>query len=303
MNFFTLKNVIIFLLMASITGIFIFLYINLNKSFDSDNNTILNPTGNFIKADCNAVRTNCDLSDPSSCNSKCSEVMKCINLNALNGQATDINKGGSGIGVCVLNKPDIKCNVNNGGYLVWTGFGFTNQQEWSCLCNNASYYSGPSCENLNPAFCVNGSINTDVNITDVTNSCVCDNPDYPNRMQWADSNIPFCANKDKTDIKKWPNWENAYINTNTSNNTSQWAEDIANEMYDRKNADGNIAAIKSILLTFNPIPSMLTPDIINALCAPNVLPSPGASGICSQPLPTGFEPSVSYTYYQDAEFI
>jgi hypothetical protein len=303
-----IKNISVILLITILIGILVFLYIKLVIGSPRDTTkTVIKPFENSIKVDCKTVRTSCDLSDPTSCESKCNntEEMICMDLNSLN-NTQDLNKGGAGIGVCVPYKPNIECNINNGGAYVWSGYGFTNKQEWSCVCNKPTYYSGPSCENKNPAFCANGNIDTNLDPTDI-NACICNKTGFSKKMQWPDTNLPFCAD-DKLygNITTWPNWQNVYVNTNTVSNPNQWATDIAKEMYSPDSYLQNVEAIQNILVKFNigqTQPQHLTQDIISVLCSKNSLATKGSSSICSTKLPNNFIPVTTYTYYSGAEIV
>jgi hypothetical protein len=137
--------------------------------------------------------------------------------------------------VCLPREPDNSCNTDKGGIKLWTGYGFTEKQDWSCFCEYPEYYTGPNCNDINPYYCTDGKIDPTKPLQD--ESCIC--PPGTEKMYRATTNIPFCAKtlpKDgggmyglKGNIKKSPNWINIIINRDQDK--FKWADQIYNELY------------------------------------------------------------------------
>jgi hypothetical protein len=54
---------------------------------------------------------------------------------------------------CVSSPPDVECNTEKGGVLVFRDLG-----DWRCVCKYPYVYDGPTCDDTNPEFCEEGTI-------------------------------------------------------------------------------------------------------------------------------------------------
>jgi hypothetical protein len=172
---------------------------------------------------CSSEKVPCDPNSPNSCNI-CNdpEHMKCVKVP--NGDSVEY--------LCLPKEPDINCNAQNGGRYIWTGYGFTQQKDWQCLCTKPEIYNGPTCEIKNPSYCSNGTI-TDIN-NPLRTICQC-NPEK-NKLLFRDNNTPMCVpylpqdgggeNGLYGNYYKSPDWRNVYF---MRSDKKQWANDIATE--------------------------------------------------------------------------
>lgn len=270
-----------------ITFIWLWYKISYNPPYGNGEKKIVNPGMTSAKVTCSSVKTPC-VSDES-CKVSCNEEsLKCVDLSKYG--SPGVNGGGS---VCLPETPDsTKCNVQKGGSQVWTGYGFADKQEWSCLCSQPGYFNGVACEEQNLSFCTGGTValSPDNKITD--DICTC--PTGTKKLYRVENNIPFCAPSTKTDYEqegmagnyeKSPNWNNIYIKV--SNDINEWASKIATEI-----GEGNVSKIVYILNKY-PDKNFLTQEIRNDLCG-----SYPDSNLCNQSFPTNL-PTVHYTYYEN----
>lgn len=90
-----------------------------------------------------------------SCKEGTSTDMKCMLKSDYVSQLDDATIVNTTESVCVSkdthDSVSGKCNLKNGGKLVWTGAG--EEQEWSCMCNWSQYAGGENCEKINPGVC------------------------------------------------------------------------------------------------------------------------------------------------------
>lgn len=223
------------------------------------------------KVDCITKKTKCNGPDDSSCQNLCQgpNEMKCVKMN---------NEY-----VCLPQGPDTTCNKDHGGIDVWTGYGFNDNTEWSCLCSSPQIYGGPNCNTLNPAYCSGGKL--DVIKTDdpnckiengyqiFNNMCVkCNCPDNYGLAMRSDDNTPICISKNEKDgggymglygnYVKSPDWRNVYYNINNINTSKE--QDLWSKLIGYEFSYGDNIKIKSILDKYNN-PINLTQDIVNEL--------------------------------------
>jgi hypothetical protein len=181
---------------------------------------------------CMYKRVSCDPNVLSDCANKCNDPTKdsfvCTNMDELGGGA---NGGGY---VCLPPAPDTRCNTTNGGTLLWTGYGMTNQQGWSCFCSQPLVYNGPNCEDKNPSYCSGGTVEFP------SLNCTC--PANKVKLMRIGSNTPLCASKDPAEgggayglmgnYKIPPNWGNVYYNLNKdgSDDYQNWAVRILRQL-------------------------------------------------------------------------
>jgi len=219
---------------------------------------------------CTAEKVVCDPSQENSCSSKCQEPgMKCVKMNDEY--------------VCLPREPDKNCNSQNGGKYVWTGYGFTQLEDWDCLCTHPEIYNGPSCDIKNPSYCSGGKLG-DVN-SRLRDICTCPKD---TDLLFRYSNTPMCVSTDPNagggerglygNYYKSPDWKNVYFMK--KNSAELWATDIATEF----NMLPNFKDIYNIIVKAVPTnapgstpspytnPSYLTNDIVNELYNINGFP-------------------------------
>lgn len=259
-SFTTQQQIIVILLPILVVLLFVMYYLT-GRTVDNSV-TRINPSTTYIKNNCSSVRTPCDKTDRSSCSTQCSntEEMSCVDMD-----------DGSG-SFCLPSNVNTPCNLDNGGIRVWTGYGFTEQQGWSCLCSHPEYFSGPSCDTKTPSFCTNGNLDTTTPSKKFTDEmCTC--PSGTQKMYREYGNTPFCAsvNKDSPinyigNYVAYPNWQNIFYNPKpTAQDYTEWAKVIAYEMY------GNVTDKTQPILAYlnkfkSPKVFQLTTDMVNGLC-------------------------------------
>ena len=297
-------NTPILILLGILTIIFIWLWYTIysQKSRGTDRTVVIPSTSSQgIKKKCISTRTPCDKYDPNSCNNSCDEQnLICVDLSTVGDSS-----GGS---VCLPTEPDTSCNIQNGGVNVWTGYGFTETQGWSCLCQHPEIYNGEHCTNLNPSFCSGGSLDSTKSFTD-PNFCTC--PSGTKKLKRVMGNTPFCASTVPNSGELYGlagnmkgTWEDIYTNINGANNLyNDWSANIASLLFGLNYTDKNKSDIQNILLGVDSTGKLgyLTPDIANKFCAMSGV----SNKFCSQSggtvnFPIGFTPVVSYTYYDNS---
>lgn len=234
--------------------------------------SVLVPDSNVsTKVDCSVKKTTCIPEDPTSCQNSCSgpEEMKCVKMN------TEY--------VCLPKGPDVSCNKDHGGINVWTGYGFTDQKEWSCLCTVPQLYGGPSCDTVNPAYCGGGNLEV-IQKNDpkckiengyqiYNNMCVkCNCPTDYGLVMRAEDNTPMCVSKTVQggggymglygNYVKSPDWRNVYYNIDSKTN-DPWSTLISKEFY--YSDTPKIKAVLDKYISSNKLPDKLTQNIVNDL--------------------------------------
>jgi len=216
----------------------------IEKQLPESSTAVIIPFQTSQKPICAYTRTSCETNEDciNKCNDSNRNQLVCTDVNKLQPDNTNINGGGK---ICLPPVPTVSCNVKNGGALLWTGYGSTNQQGWDCLCTQPTIWNGPSCDIKNPSYCSGGRLDSKFN-------CSC--PDNTVKMWRNGVNTPFCAPTsgskggmyglagNRLDV---PNWGNVFFNLNTVD-YSNWASRIAQEMNISDNQDA-IVAIKKIL--------------------------------------------------------
>jgi hypothetical protein len=302
---------------------------NIKKQLPPSSTGVIVPFQTSQKPICAYTRTSCETSEDciNKCNDSNRNQLVCTDVNKLQPDTTNINGGGK---ICLPPVPIVSCNVTNGGALLWTGYGSTNQQGWDCLCTQPTIWNGLSCDIKNPSYCSGGTLDSKFN-------CSC--PDNTVKMWRNGLNTPFCAPKsgekggmyglagNRLDV---PNWGNVFFNLDTAD-YSNWATRIAEEMNISDNNDA-IVAIKKILEpimitpntnTPNPITPpplyQLTEGIINNICNDPTVTSARngidwATKMCSankagrengengKPTYLSANEYVTYTYYDKAVY-
>lgn len=298
----------ILILLGVLTIIFCWLWYSISsQTSKGDQRTIVIPSTASPKNKCVSVKTPCDKQDPNSCDNSCDEEgMYCVDLSEYGDKS-----GGS---VCLPLKPNIDCNVQNGGINVWTGYGFTESQGWSCLCQHPEIFGGPHCENQNPSFCSGGNpLDMTKDFSD-PNFCTC--PANTQKMTRTTGVTPFCASTDPANgggkyglagnLKG--TWKDIYINIMPPNDLYQyWSAKIAYSLFGANPTKQDFDNVLQILLATDSSGSLpnLTQNIATQLC--NIPGVDLAEGFCSQSVPsapinfpTGYSPEVSYTYYDNS---
>jgi hypothetical protein len=272
-------NYFIIFLIIFLTVLFLYIWHTMSSTLSSSSDKfIFNPMSAQSKATCVNTKTPCDPNDSNSCNNSCTEQeLMCVNLDdyqpsiTKSGEAPkNINGGGH---VCLPSRPNLDCNFNNGGAIVWTGYGFTENANWSCLCTEPSVFSGPSCKTQNPSFCSGGTVTVDPNKSfDYNNLCNCPSGTV---MLYRDNNIPICVpnvpnvgqgykglagNRDNT-------WVSLLVNPNKGDNCVNWSQEISSEL--------NISSVPVLEILLN---SKLNPSI-----PPVILTQQQADAICKIP--------------------
>ncbi len=225
------------------------------------------PFQSSSKKICSQEKVKCDPNDLSTCENICADPqkMRCVNMNGEN--------------VCLPKVPDIRCERKNGGRYIWTGYGFSQTQDWACLCTKPEIYGGPHCDILNPSYCSRGTINSDLENKTLADICTC--PEGSGLL-YRTNNIPMCVSKNKNDgggeeglygnFYDMPDWRNVYYQITTK---EEWAKNIAREFNysDHK-------AIEDILK--DPANAPTTP----APTTPTPTPSSSATSSPTTPTPT-----------------
>ncbi len=234
---------------------------------------------------CAYKRVSCDPSVQYDCANKCSDAnkdsLKCVDMNALGG-----GENGGGY-VCLPDAPKPVCNTTNGGVMLWTGYGMTNQQGWSCFCSQPLAFNGPSCDDKNPSYCSGGTIEFP------SLNCTC--PSSSVKMRRIGSNTPFCASKRKEDgggayglignYKIPPNWGNVYYNLDLTDDYRDWSVRIL-EQLNLDVTDENAKAIMTVIKNSETELANLPPFVL-VKETPSPSPSPAPSTSPSpQPTPT-----------------
>lgn len=280
----------IFIIIAIILLLLIFLMIPSLQKMVKVN---INPSRTSNKVNCVNQKKSCK--NDNDCQSSCNEEqLKCIST-------TQYGK------VCLPSEPDNSCNTQKGGIKLWTGYGFTEKQDWSCFCEYPEYYTGANCEVTNPYYCTDGMIDPTKPLQD--ESCIC--PSGTEKMYRATTNVPFCAKtlpEDgggmyglKGNITKSPNWTNIII----KRDTDIWVNDIYNELYKNSLNKNQIKNnIKNILDNNNNNINKLSYDIVKQFC--NIDPKPDylCNPLCNEEDFNKFNINESiYTYYKNAYFM
>jgi hypothetical protein len=256
---FTSQQQIIVIFLPILVILLFVMYFLSGKTVNNPARVNINPSTTYMKNDCSSVRTPCDKTDRSSCSASCNntEEMTCVDMD-----------DGSG-SFCLPSNVKTPCNLENGGIRVWTGYGFTEEQGWSCLCSHPEYFSGPSCDTVTPSFCTNGNLDMSPSKKFTDDMCTC--PDGTEKMYREYGNTPFCATIKKDspinyigNYVAYPNWQNVFYNPKPkAQDYSDWAKAIANEMY------GNTDKIQPILAYLNkfttPKVLQLTTEMVNGL--------------------------------------
>lgn len=237
------------LLVGIVTSIFLIIILNRNNALKNTDPVSINPVSANQKVNCVEIRTPCDPQDSNSCAHSCNETeLKCLNLDAItpspSGKA--INGGGY---VCLPEIPEITCNLQNGGVYVWTGWGFTDSQQWDCFCQYPEFFGGSGCQTPNPDLCSGGTIDYSQleKGANSPTSEICQCPSGTMKLLRGNSNTPYC---ESTDPKKGggefglagtlhasPDWRNILFRRVISSqfgvdleSTSSWADRIARQL-------------------------------------------------------------------------
>jgi hypothetical protein len=228
----------------------------------------------------------------------CQQDQDCLNTCSDSEQLTCVSTDNYGK-VCLPKVPDGTCNKEKGGISIWTGYGMTESQRWSCICEYPEYYNGEHCDIPNPYYCTDGTIDPSKPLQDESCSC----PEKTRKMFRASTNVPFCASTDKDkgggeygllgNIKESPNWENISI---IPKDSDSWAQKIYDELYDKdKYKDQKEEIIKNINSVIND-KTILTKDLAEQLC--KLEPKP--DHLCNISFPKIDE--MIYTYYKNSYF-
>jgi len=268
-----MNNFLTLLFLGVVLLILVILYGAINssiqKQYPPDDFGNVVPFKTSEKPYCAYTRTSCDPTIPSDCANKCldsnASTFKCVNLNS-NQPSGGSNVNGGGY-VCLPEEPTNECVIENGGANIWTGYGATNQQGWSCLCTQPLVYGGEGCKYRNPSYCSGGTINPDL-------SCTC--PENTEKRFRTNVNTPFCVSKDPAQGGGYmglagnqldvPNWGNVQFNLVNSDDYADWAARIAFEMnllYNSKVLDAVKQIIKNGDTNKN---GKLTDDMISSIC-------------------------------------
>lgn len=275
-----MKN-ILFLIIFTIILFLIIYVISGRQTVNSTINAPPSQSRNVVS--CKSVKTICDPTDSSSCANLCSEVdMICQPTN------TDKNY------VCLPKKPDLICDENKGGVYSWSGYGFSEKQDWSCLCTHPEYFNGPGCIEPTTTFCTGGKVNIDKGIND--NSCTCEPGKIKLYRQYGGT--PFCVDNDPNligNMIKYPNWENIFMNPDPNDKIyDKWSKKIAKEL--NPFFDTLLPGqIQEILTKNNNSSITLTKATVDELCKlkqPNLCESNSFK-------PEEYKAKVMYTYYDN----
>jgi hypothetical protein len=269
-----------------LTILLLLMYLLSGDTLDKSTIPPINQSTTTTKVDCTLIRTPCDKTNPTSCNTSCnnSEEMKCIDLD-----------DGSG-SVCLPDNVDVSCNTENGGMKTWTGYGFTESQGWACLCTHPEYFSGSSCNNRTPSFCTNGTLDLTKKWTN--DMCVC--PSNSVKMYREYGNTPFCVEKPPANAPinyignyvEYPNWQNIYYNPNPTSDKSDWAKKIVYEMTGQRlqKNDPIVMSIINILDGIN-LNADMASKISKLFPQPNLVPQTFN--------PSSYIPEVTFSYYDN----
>lgn len=318
-----IKLLISFIIIVLLYLIYSLIVSNINKQKAPSEKAVVVPFKTSEKPICSYTRTSCQTNDD--CLNKCNDVNKnkfvCKNLDELQPSGSNANGGGK---ICLPPVPTIPCNTKNGGALIWTGYGATDQQGWNCLCTQPSIWNGPSCDIQNPSYCSGG------NITGPNMDCVCP-PSTIKMWRGNGVNTPFCASSESVkgginglvgNQLQVPNWGNVFYNLNMDD-YNDWAIRIARQMNISDKNDA-ISEIKNILLRKKesmanmPIYE-LTDDVIISICNNNIINQARkgvkwASEMCSSnmagreldargvPMYQSANKYVTYTYYDQSVY-
>jgi hypothetical protein len=271
-------SIIVVIIVISILSIYIWKNVSIAQEIPPEVGKPYIPFTSSAKIMCSDEKVSCDPNDSSSCRNQCMDPaeMSCVKMN---------NEY-----VCLPKKPDINCNKNNGGEYIWTGYGFTQNKDWACLCTRPEIYNGPHCDIKNPSYCSGGKIG---NIKENLNT-ICKCPDNTGLL-FRDINTPFCA-PDKPEggggenglygnYFPSPDWRNIFYMTKKGDR-NDWAQKIANE-FNYGDMQGILDILNNHLDVFH-----LDQNIIN-----EITKLPG--------FPTGYklDPNyrivVPYTYYEN----
>lgn len=306
---FNIKDVFKIILLVCTLFLFGYLFYLFKKSSSPPKpGDILTPdkSGNNNRVDCMTKRTTCDPNNHSSCSDSCNnpDEMKCVKITDI---SKNINSQNSEY-VCLPKGPDTSCNTDHGGVNVWSGYGFTDQKEWSCLCTLPQLYGGPNCETLNPSYCANGNLKI-IKKTDseckredgyqifggMCLKCDCGNDTNKKLMMRSETNTPICVSQNPKDGGGYmglygnyvspPDWKNVYYKYKIGESEDDWANLIKKEF----NSSVSVDEIKTILNSY----TQLNQNIVDQLTA---------KGLKSK---TSFDPGyhedkVYYTYFENA---
>ncbi len=214
-------SIVILIIIISVLCIYIWKNVSIVQSVPPEIGKPYIPFTTSAKKMCSEEKVSCDPNEPSSCRNQCMDPgqMSCVKMN------NDY--------VCLPSEPDIHCNEQNGGEYVWTGYGFTQNKEWACLCTRPEIYNGVHCEIKNPSYCNGGTIgNIKKRLSDI---CTC--PEGTGLLFRDSSNTPFCVpnNPEKGGGENGlygnffpsPDWRNIYYMS--ANGRAEWAQKIAYE--------------------------------------------------------------------------
>ena len=255
----------------SVVVIMVMIYSLFKKNKLSDvSSVMINPIKVPSKRSCKKIRTPCDPKDPMACENSCDDSdplaqMKCIVLDDINPQGgSGINGGGA---VCLPGNPgeNIHCNTKNGGVYVWTGWGFTDNQDWDCYCMYPEYFGGPGCEKINSDVCSGGNVDLGRMIGEPT-SDICKCPEGTELLLRAGAGTPYCESTDERKgggmfglaggLHSSPDWRNVLFRQYGDNDTrvpediDVWAGKIVREVtasYDPGKMAGMVDQVKDLL--------------------------------------------------------
>jgi hypothetical protein len=239
----------IVLLVGIISSIFLILFLNRNNALKNTDPISVNPVEINQKVNCKQERTPCDPADPNSCAHSCNETeLKCLNLDSITPSTFGKQINGGGF-VCLPEIPEITCNLQNGGVYVWSGWGFTEEQNWDCFCSYPEYFGSSGCQTPNPDLCSGGTIDYSQleNGKSAPTSEICKCPPGTMLLLRGGTNTPYC---ESTDPKKGggefglvgtlhpsPDWRNILFRRVISSQfgidletTSVWADRIARQL-------------------------------------------------------------------------
>ena len=254
----------------------VFIFLILPSSTKETSKIVINTSKKSAKVNCSQTKQSCQQDED--CLNTCSDSEK------LSCASTD-NYGK----VCLPIVPDGTCNKEKGGIPIWTGYGMTESQRWSCICEYPEYYNGRNCETPNPYYCTDGIIDKSKPLQD--ESCIC--PEKTTKMFRASTNVPFCASTDESkgggeyglfgNIQKSPNWQNISIKS------GNWSQKIYDELYDKSDQTNTVVNTISGIIDGN---QKLTTDLAKKLC--DIQPKP--DHLCDVPFPD-IKNEMIYTYY------
>lgn len=291
----------IFVIILLISLIILFFIIRSLLSYNSisTDKTIVNPMKDAFKVDCVHTRTPCDPNDLNSCSRSCNnpEEMQCINLDLFQpiikdstGKTKDVNGGGY---VCLPKQPDNEhCDFSNGGALVWTGYGFTDSEDWGCLCTIPEIYTGPQCKNINPEFCSGGSVSINSNNYNLIDSCTC--PPNTKKLIRNFSKSPLCVSTDPNQGQglsglagnEESTWASILFNPNINDNKITWSNEISNYLKIPQ------PTVSTILVNSTNALSQANADDLCSKVTQN-------TSTCNNGKAINFNPEVIYTYYDN----